>query len=907
MVYPANLTVIAESIGQDSQFNFKIQYPTEECIDVDDYDENGEWIDWHWECSTVWQDKESFSLQTENSTAEKNFPDVSCNGQYRIIEEVISGLKLNSISCVSDDSSVSFLYQQNSVEFTPQPKANITCTFNNKKIKTPVLIVPGLVGTEIKDDDELLWPNLTKMLGSASDDFMDSLAFNKDLVPIDMSVSKKDIVKNPDNSFDYTEGLIDEFRKQDYVEDETLFAFPYDWRYGVSGKYANGKTNSDLLGEKILGVMTKTGSDKVDVIAHSMGGLIVKKYVTEHLTDNHVGKAVFVGVPNTGAPKSVKVLLQGDNFGVSFLKFGLADAEIKKIAENMPASYDLLPSQKYYDVKGSFVETIEVVHPTFENPSAQNIVKDLNYEEFKTFLTDRGFNSLAMSNAEGLHTQSFDDFDLRTAGVELYAIDGCKKATLEQVIEIKEKNFFGEEETSYNKNVIPLYGHGDGTVPLESATNLPIDASKKYYALVSDHGKMLSENGTRQQIVNLISGSNLDLGTDYFNGAHATGDIITQDISQCQLNGKAISVFSPVDISVTDQSGNKLGLASDGSILNEIPNADFEIWGEPANSADRHKFVYLPTDDGQTYTTSLVGTGVGTYTIRVQDIVNSEIGQTEVFSNLSVSSELVGQINLGAGTTLSLKQAPEGPVETVLPSSSFTAFGSGDYFPPVSTATLTGDKDEQGIYKSEVEVEIKAVDDSLDTASGVLAIEYNLDGVGFQKVAGDAATITVSNEGKHTLVFFSTDKAGNNEQEQTINFEIVFPLPLPPDPLPKTPELVADENPAPDNVSLPIVARGGGGGNSFVGLNQAPASQNIPTTIIPTPVLAPVVALTPIVAQAQIEKPNKILSKKQTEPIVVQKNSQPIGTAALSNNTNFLGYIKNFGKWIVKNLFARFW
>ena len=44
----------------------------------------------------------------------------------------------------------------------------------------------------------------------------------------------------------------------------------------------------------------------MDIVAHSMGGLLVKKDVAEHLTDHHINKAVFVGVPNIGAPKAAQ-------------------------------------------------------------------------------------------------------------------------------------------------------------------------------------------------------------------------------------------------------------------------------------------------------------------------------------------------------------------------------------------------------------------------------------------------------------------------------------------------------------------------------------------------------------------------------------------------------------------------
>ena len=72
----------------------------------------------------------------------------------------------------------------------------------------------------------------------------------------------------------------------------------------------------------------------------------------DNSTDNHIGKAIFVGVPNTGAPKAVKALVQGDNMGV----LGLSDQEIKNISANMPSAYDLLPSQQYYNNAGSFVK-----------------------------------------------------------------------------------------------------------------------------------------------------------------------------------------------------------------------------------------------------------------------------------------------------------------------------------------------------------------------------------------------------------------------------------------------------------------------------------------------------------------------------------------------------------------------
>jgi len=598
------------------------------------------WIGWFLDTS--------FDITTNNSSGTGPTEDVSENPPgyspaYHSIEETVpQDYKFSRVDCYCDNgyhSPFVFSYSGSKVYISPQNDSspdcsqNYYCDFYNTRIKYPVLIVPGLMGTEMKEGNTLLWPDVVRMINPFnSDNFMDPLQFGQALVPSDNNVTIGGTVGEPFPGEHYYDLLINELKNQGYVEGQDLFMFPYDWRYGVSGKYADGKTNTDLLAQKIQDILQQTGASKIDVIAHSLGGLITKQYVMNHPTDNHIGKAVFVGVPNTGAPKAVKALLQGDNMGV----LGLNDQEIKKISANMPSAYDLLPSQQYYNVAGSFVSMVDIGYGIGISDPTE---KDLNYSDFTSYLDNKGLNSTATANSQNLHTASFDNFDLRTAGVDLYAINGCKAATMANFLEVSYKDILGNQHTDYDNVELKA---GDNTVPLDSATNLPINSQNKYYALVSDHGKMPSQDGIRQKIVNLISGSNLSVGNN----------LITQDISQCNLDGKAISVFSPINIFVTDQNGNRLGLADDGSIINEIPNADFEIMGD-------HKFLYLPQDSGQTYSINLNGTGTGTYTIKSENISNSQVTSAEIFSDLPVTPALTGQINLlGDTTTLSLNNSP---------------------------------------------------------------------------------------------------------------------------------------------------------------------------------------------------------------------------------------------------------
>lgn len=510
--------------------------------------------------------------------------------------------------------------------------------------KTPVLIIPGVLGTDINKGTDKLWLDLGRNFTDIGDQFMDPLQFNANLTPLDTSLAVGDLVKNPFIGQHFYDLIIQEFKDQGYSEgtnsDANLFTFPYDWRYGISGVFSDGSTNVDLLRQKIQDIMTQTGSNKVDVIAHSTGGLLVKKYVMDNLLDNHIGKAVFVGVPNTGAPKAIKVLLKGDSFGIPWL----ADEEMQKLSKNFPIIYDLSPSQQYFNIKGSYVK---VINQDFFSSSSQ----DLDFNHANSFLTnDHNLNSQALSSAQNLHTTNFDNFDMRNGGVDLYSINGCKAGTISKIIERRAKDIFDNTLVSYDQ---PQRSPGDGTVPLESATNLLINQDHKYYALKADHGKMPSQDGIRQKIVNLVTGSNLSVASS----------LMTQDISQCKLKGKAISVFSPLDIDITDQNGNHAGLASDGvSIENNIPNADFEIMGE-------HKFIYLPDDEGQTYTVKINGTGDGVFTLREDELDNNLIQQTQVFSDIPVTINLAGQVNLGPTTTLSLDNNGDGTIDqTIQPS-----------------------------------------------------------------------------------------------------------------------------------------------------------------------------------------------------------------------------------------------
>ncbi len=647
---------------------------------------------------------------------------------------------------------------------------------------TPVLIVPGILGTELKQGDDLLWADIVRMINPVnSDSFMDKLEFISSMIPkynnLDiLGIIRKKIQKLPTKReitlFDYSDSLINLLISKGYTEGKDLFTFPYDWRYGASDNIVQ---NFEGQMQYILN-QTDAGRavQKVDVIAHSTGGLIVKKYAVNHPTDHKIGKTIFVGVPNLGAPKAVKVLLAGDNFDI----YGLNDLEMKKLSLNFPVSYDLSPSLSYYNLNGSFLKKID----STQNPVYEH---SYNFEESYDYLVNHDANSLGtemVKNSQGVHSQGFENFRLADQGIDFYNITGCKSHTFESVVEntfyltTNANDPFNPSKTITTKETVydsPKNVSGDSTVPFESSDSNRALNDHRFYAIKPDHGKMLSQDGIREKIVNILTGSSLP-----------TKNIINynqliQNPEQCQLKGREIHILSPVDVEAIDSQGNETRLAEDGSVQNDIPGASLQIWGD-------HKYLFLPDDEGQQYQIKLKGTGNGTFTLRSKTIVDDQETKTEIFPNLPVTPSLLGMVLLGEQTQLQLDTDGDGSVDkNILPSSLLNPQQSQDLVPPVSTSTIAGTMGEVGFYRSEVKVTLSALDPVLPgkeaETSGVLKIMYNLDNQGWQSsLAFDplslnqasSSPLTLTEEGSHTLSFYSIDKAGNKEAFNTLSFTI---------------------------------------------------------------------------------------------------------------------------------------
>lgn len=109
----------------------------------------------------------------------------------------------------------------------------------------------------------------------------------------------------------------------------------------------------------------------------------------------------------------------------------------------------------------------------------------------------------------------------------------------------------------------------------------------------------------------------------------------------------------------------------------------------------------------------------------------------------------------------------------ILDSNSLTAstthqvavLSTADTTPPASTASLSGSTGSGGWYRSGVTLTLTATDGE----SGVSAIQVRVDGGSWQAYS---SPIVVSGDGSHSVEYYATDNAGNNESVHTVPVRI---------------------------------------------------------------------------------------------------------------------------------------
>jgi len=239
-------------------------------------------------------------------------------------------------------------------------------TAAERKGKIPIIIIPGILGSRLKNKNtgEEVWPKL----GHASDDLdlpisTDLKANTDDLIATEVVDKAKlgflipeisvyeDLITTLEKNAGYKRGNID--APDPGGDQDTFYLFSYDWR-------RDNIDAAQLLAEKIDELKKKLDKPNLqfNLLCHSLGGLIARYYLMYGSTDvlghhdatvtwkgsKNVNKLVMVGTPNEGSMDALRSLVEGYSvYGGDRKRIGFLTKIDSIAAASMPAVFQLLP------------------------------------------------------------------------------------------------------------------------------------------------------------------------------------------------------------------------------------------------------------------------------------------------------------------------------------------------------------------------------------------------------------------------------------------------------------------------------------------------------------------------------------------------------------------------------------
>ena len=191
--------------------------------------------------------------------------------------------------------------------------------------RRPVVIVPGLMGSELWRGNERYWPNVRRMFTEPQlyrlpdDGKFEPRGLVQEVVYVPNLVKQEQYIRLGDY---LVEGL-------GYERGKDLLEFPYDWRQDV-------RQASRRLAEAIeaWGV-----APPIALIAHSLGCLVSRYYVERLGGKSLVGRLILLGGPHAGVPKALTSLARGPD-----LPFGIMGEQLRGILATFPSMYQILPT-----------------------------------------------------------------------------------------------------------------------------------------------------------------------------------------------------------------------------------------------------------------------------------------------------------------------------------------------------------------------------------------------------------------------------------------------------------------------------------------------------------------------------------------------------------------------------------
>jgi pSer/pThr/pTyr-binding forkhead associated (FHA) protein len=190
---------------------------------------------------------------------------------------------------------------------------------------TPVIFVPGTMGSELWLGSERVWPNVNLLFKQP-----EILRYSENTRLKPRGILNEMVIVPNLISFDQYNLLGDYLVEElGYERGNNFIEFAYDWRQDVR----------QSARELARFVESWKVDAPITLIAHSLGTLVSRYYVEKLGGKKKMGRLMLIGGPHQGVPKIVANLLTG----VDLLPFGLMGRKLTEIIETFPTCYQILP------------------------------------------------------------------------------------------------------------------------------------------------------------------------------------------------------------------------------------------------------------------------------------------------------------------------------------------------------------------------------------------------------------------------------------------------------------------------------------------------------------------------------------------------------------------------------------
>ncbi|KAE9597317.1 putative phospholipase A(1) [Lupinus albus] len=388
----------------------------------------------------------------------------------------------------------------------------------------PVLLVPGIGGSMLNavDDqngtEERVWVRFlsaeyklkTKLWSryDPSTGKTESLDTNtRIIVPEDRNGLYALDILDPDlligyESVYYFHDLIVQMLKWGYQEGKTLFGFGYDFRQ--SNRL---QETMDRLAAKLESVYNAAGGKKIDIITHSMGGLLVKCFMGLHsdIFEKYVKNWIAICAPFQGAPGMVNSTLLN---GMSFVEGWEQNLFISKWSMHQlliecPSLYELMGSPNF---NWQHIPLLELWHDKHYSDGQSNIILESyppgdSIEVLKEALANNTVNydgkDLPLPFNLEIMKWANKTWEILSSAklpseVKFYNIYGTSLETAHSVCYGNENKPVSDLQQLHSLQAKYICVDGDGTVPVESAKADGLNAEARV-GIPGEHRGILCE------------------------------------------------------------------------------------------------------------------------------------------------------------------------------------------------------------------------------------------------------------------------------------------------------------------------------------------------------------------------------------------------------------------------------